>query len=139
MGQSLQKCSKISLVKKDDAGSYLSVYTDAQTIEGVVMAVARLKQAFPSLEKGFYNILTDRVKEKGLTDAQIMDSVNHVIDTCEYPTPVIGKFLSWDKKRDLLTYNDMCKLAQESSGAIWKSYDIIENKGVKFWAKKQQI
>ena len=134
MGQSLQKCSKISLVKKDDVGSYLSVYTDAQTIEGVVMAVARLKQAFPSLEKGFYNILTDRVKEKGLTDAQIMDSVNHVIDTCEYPTPVIGKFLGYDKKQRLYTYNEISDLVHK--GESMDYFEIKEVEGKKWWVRK---
>lgn len=95
-------------------------------------------QAFPDLEEGFYNVLTDRIKEKGFTDMQILDAVNNVIDTCEYPRPVVGKFLSWDKKEPLLTYNQMTKMVDESGAGVWKAYDTVKVDGVTFWKMKTE-
>lgn len=122
------------MVKTDSDGCYLSVYNDEQTMKGIVCAIARIKQAFPNLEEGFYNILTDRVKEKGLTDSQIMDAVNNVIDTCEYPTPVIGKFLNFDKKQRLYTYNELSNLV--SQGESMSYFEIKDVGGKKWWVRK---
>lgn len=133
-GNGLQKCYKTNLVKKDEKGMYLSLYSDEQTIKGVVTAIARLKQAFPALEDGFYNVLTDRVKEKGLTDNQFMDAINYVIDTCEYPTPVIGKFLSYDKKQRLYTYNEISEFVHKGENMDY--FEIKEVNGKKWWVRK---
>lgn len=79
----------------------------------------------------------NRVKEKGLTDQQIMDSVNNVIDTCEYPTPVIGKFLSFDKKMRLYTYNEI--LTKVDQGESFNYYQAKEIEGIKWWIKKDEL
>ena len=126
-----------SLVIRDEGKHYLSIYNDQQTTKGVINAIARVKQAFPSLEDGFYKILMSRVKEKGLTDQQIMDSVNNVIDTCEYPTPVIGKFLSFDKKMRLYTYNEI--LTKVDQGESFSYYQVKEIEGIKWWIKKDEL
>lgn len=95
-------------------------------------------QAFPDLDEVFYNVLTDRIKEKGFTDMQLFDAVNNVIDTCEYPRPVVGKFLSWDKKEPLFTHAQMIKMVEESGAYIWKSYDTVKVNEVTFWKKKTE-
>ena len=92
--------------------------------------------AFPSLDKCFYDILTDRVIEKGMTDKQIMDAVNNVIDTCEYPTPVIGKFLSYDKKKQLFTYNQFAEMNMQ--GEKLKYFDTIEINEVRYYYRKEE-
>lgn len=136
MSQELSTISSTNSIIKQGDNHYVSLYTDTLTKKGIATATARLMQAFPELDTGFYNILTDRVLEKGFTDMQFLDAVNNVIDTCEYPKPVIGKFLSWDKKETLLTYNQMVNMAQEIGGSVWKAYDVIKIDGATFWKKK---
>ena len=136
MGTSLQKCSTINLIKSENGNKYLSIYNDEQTKEGIITAVARVKMAFPNLDKSFYDILTDRVIEKGMSDKQIMDSVNNVIDTCEYPTPVIGKFLGFDKKKQLYTYAQFAEMNMQ--GEKLEYFETTEINGVKYFYRKNE-
>lgn len=73
-------------------------YTDNLTTQGIIDNVKRIKLAFPDLPLGFYDILTLRLKEKNFTDMQFEDSINYVIDNCEYPKPTIAQFLKYVRK-----------------------------------------
>jgi len=58
----------------------------------------KIKHAFPSLQKEFYDVLCDRLKEHEFSDERLLKAVNHVIDTCIYPIPVIANFIIFDKE-----------------------------------------
>jgi len=64
-----------------------------------------IKKAFPSLPLSFYDIFIERLKANGFTDDRFKEAVNHVIDTCKYPTPTIGNFISF-KKRNIIGENN---------------------------------
>jgi hypothetical protein len=57
----------------------------------------KIKNSFPSLSAGFYDILCDRLKANNFTDEKLQNAVNHVIDTCIYPIPTIANFISFNK------------------------------------------
>lgn len=63
------------------------------TPEETTKQVVRIKKAFPSLPKGFYEILLEQAKELDMTDAQFRKATNNVINTSQYPTPTIGQFI----------------------------------------------
>ena len=65
-----------------------------------------------------------------------MDAVNNVIDTCEYPTPVIGKFLSYDKKKQLFTYAQFAEMNMQ--GEKLKYFNTIEINGVRYYYRKEE-
>ena len=69
------------------------------TIECIVINVEKIRQAFPNLTKDFYDILCERLKAHNFTDEELSDAVNHVIDTCKYPTPTIAEFISFIKEQ----------------------------------------
>lgn len=115
----------------------ISLYIDELTTQGIVSGIKRIKLAFPQLESGFYDVLTDMVREDQFTDQRFKDSVDHVIRTCVYPQPTIAQFLSFDRKVKILTYNDMCKLVVEFGRTIWEDYNIVDMpSGKKGWIKK---
>jgi len=60
--------------------------------------MGRIKFAFPALPVEFYDILCERLKEKGFDDARLSTVVNGVIDTCKYPTPTIAHFMMYDEE-----------------------------------------
>ena len=60
--------------------------------------MAKIKNAFPNLPVEFYDVLCERLKEKGFDDERIIKTVNGVIDTCKYPTPTIAHFITYDKE-----------------------------------------
>ena len=121
-------------VQKIDGCNYLSVYKDEfNPIEGVKQ-LKRVQVAFPSLPNGFFDMFLDRLKEKKFSTQRLIDSINHVIDTCQYPTPTLAQFLSFDKRTRLYTYNEVC--IEIDKGDSFKYYEIREIKGVKWWVRK---
>ena len=95
------------LLINDDSGCFLSVYSGELKTESVAQNVAKIKAAFPALPKEFFKLFIDRVKDKGFTSERLTDAVNHVIDNCQYPTPTLANFLSFDKRVKVFDYNQL--------------------------------
>jgi len=97
-------------------------------------------KAFPALNNDFIDVLHRRIKEKNFSDTRLIDAVNHVIDTCVYPTPTVASFIGFNKYTELLTYGDMMKgLADDKD--IFNRYDTVKIEGVTkaMYAKKEDI
>jgi hypothetical protein len=62
--------------------------------------IAKIKKAFPALPVEFYDILCEKIKEHNFTDHRLVKAVNHVIDSCIYPTPTIAQFITFDKDNE---------------------------------------
>jgi hypothetical protein len=88
-----------------------------------------IAKAFPQLPEGFYEVLNRRLKEKEFTDNRLMDAVNYVVDTCQYPVPAIANFISYDKNVQVLTYADLVKQLNDDRGS-WDYYDQIKVPGI---------
>jgi hypothetical protein len=113
----LQKSSTVLLTKSSD-GHELSIYKGELTQKELARNVARVKAAFPSLPPEFYQLLIDRLKEKGFSDDRLSDAVNNVIDHCQYPTPTLANFLSWDKRVKILTYQELCTMVTKGEASF---------------------
>lgn len=96
----------------------------------------RLKKAFPALPSGFYDILLDRVKELGFTDARLKDAVNHLIDNFTYPSPSIANIVGFDKRVKLLTYSDMLEEVNKTGRAMDLDHVKVKKNGKLFWISK---
>jgi hypothetical protein len=106
-----------SISRKDNE---ISVYRGSLTDSNIVIELAKAKIAFPALPVDFFNMLSDRLKANGFTDDRLRDAVDHVIDTCLYPTPTIANFISFDKKIKLYTYDEYCKFCAEGVGGNYQ-------------------
>jgi len=97
--------------------------------------VARIKNAFPALPNGFYDVFTDMIKDYGFCDSRLTDAVRNVIATCVYPTPTIANFISWDRTFKVFTYEEMLKKSSEFGNEIWTSYRAVQfkNRAKKVW------
>ena len=134
VGTTLQKSSK-SLLKKQDNEYSLSTYSGELTQESIVKSVAKVKAAFPALPKEFYSVFIERLREKGFTDERLKDAVNNVIDNCQYPTPTLANFLSFDKRVKLYSYSEMCSKVQPGMSST-EIFDKIKIDGNLFWVRK---
>ena len=105
--------------------------------------IAKIKFAFPSLPLEFYDVLSDRIKAQGFSDARLQDAVNHVIDTCHYPTPTIADFISFDKKFKVFTHEEMLKKLDDygQDKKFWDSYKSIKlpNRPKRVWIHVNDI
>lgn len=123
---SLRK-SSTELLQYDPAEgcNMLSVYRGELKQETVAKSVAKIKAAFPALTPEFFKLLIDRFKEKEFTDERLIDAVNSVIDNCQYPTPTMANFLSFDKRVKVLSYDELCNIVTRHE-ATFDSYTRIK-------------
>ena len=136
MQSSLQKhSSNILAVRNENGEKTITVYTGELTPETVLTSIKKIKATFPALSNDFYDIFMERVKDKGFSDQRLKDAVNHVIDTCQYPTPTLANFLSFDKRVKLYDYNQFCSLVTEGK-ASWGAYDRIKGNGSIYFVSK---
>jgi hypothetical protein len=126
-----------ALVSISDSEASLSVYHGNITQENFVSCVARIRVAFPDLDRGFYQLLKERIREKGFSDQRLTDAVNHVIDTCPYPTPTLANFLSFDKRVKLITYQELCTLIGKGE-ATMDAYERMRINGKVFFVRKDE-
>ncbi len=94
----------------------ISIYKGALTTQGWIKGLKLIKLTFPTLFPGFHDVLAERLKANGFSNERFLDSVNHVIDTCTYPTPTIADFISFDRKIKTYTYGQYCDLCDQGDG-----------------------
>lgn len=110
--------------------SELSLYKGVLSTPCVIAEVSKIKFAFPSLPEGFYEIFSQRIVDNGFNDDRLKDAVNHVIDTCIYPTPTIAQFISWDKKVKVYKYPEIVKMVEDGDPKAFERYKRIEMEGL---------
>ena len=130
----LQKSYSQSLIP-DESGEYsISLYTGELQPKTVAENVAKIKAAFPALKPEYFSLFIDRLKDKGFSDQRLIDSVNNVIDNCQYPTPTLANFLSFDRRAKIYNYQEMCNVV--SSNHLKPDYfSKIRINGKLFWVK----
>lgn len=74
---------------------------------------AKIQVAFPSLDKLFFTILTERVIKNGFTEQRLKDATEYLIDNFKYPKPSIAEIINFDKKLKLYSHNEVVILIEE--------------------------
>jgi hypothetical protein len=121
----------LSPVRTTSEGSTVTIYVpDEISIQAQIEAVKTLKNAFPALPMGFYDIMIDRMRANGFNEQRLMDAVANVIDTCVYPTPTIATLISWDRRVKLYTWAEVTDMIDK--GAKMSDFIIREYNGEKF-------
>lgn len=133
---SLFQGTQNSIIHKTETHFEISLYKDEPANDELIkQSCEKLSYAFPQLEKGFYAIFIDRIKDKKMTCKQLKDAVNHVIDTCVYPTPTIANFTNFDKKMKLYNYAQLSEFL--CKGEVVKDFEKFYVEGIKkpFWIR----
>lgn len=68
-----------------------------------------MRDEIPDLPTGYYDILTERLKENQFTDQRLKDAVDNVIDTCTYFKPTIADVIGFDIKKEVYRYSERIK------------------------------
>ena len=130
----MQKSSTQSLVLDENGEYSISLYAGELKQKTVAESVAKIKAAFPALKPEYFSLFIDRLKDRGFSDQRLIDSVNNVIDNCQYPTPTLANFLSFDKRAKIYNYQEMCNVV--SSNHLKPDYfSKIRINGKLFWVK----
>jgi hypothetical protein len=121
----LQKLSRANLPLKSEDGYTLSVYSGELSTLCIIDQVKKIKMAFPALPTGFYDLLTDRIRDLGFSNERLTDAVNNLIDTCVYPHPTIANIISWDRRIKLYTYLGITELVHHQGAGVWDNYKRV--------------
>jgi hypothetical protein len=122
----LPKSSEVIQIKNNE----ISLYKGELTTPVIINSVSRIRNAFPALPEGFYEVFSDRIKDSGFTDARLIDAVNSVIDNCVYPTPTIAQFISFDKRIKVFKYSEIVKMVDDGDMNAFNRYNRIEFEGL---------
>jgi hypothetical protein len=123
-------------IKRSETGEFsLSKYSPGHLEpELMIKQIHKAKCAFPANPPEFWDVLMDRLIEKGFTNERLRDAVDYVIDTCQYPTPTAANFLSYDRLEKLYTYNEVCDMVTRDGYDMKKCFEKVQ--GTKFFKIK---
>ncbi len=106
----------------------VSVYQNGTlTPEVLVREMRRLRDAFPALPQPFFELLAQRVRDKRFSNSRFTDAVNHIIDTCQYPQPMLASILGYDRRVKLYTHQQV--LTMVSNGYRWDDFAKVRMNG----------
>lgn len=78
----------------------------------------KLKEAFPDLSTGFFDMLQDRLKANNFNDQRLEYAINKVIDECIYPKPTIAQIIQHDKTIKTYSYNEVLEIHNKTGNAF---------------------
>lgn len=134
---SSSEIDSIQAVVNTNEGSFISAYTPGLLSDRTGLEITnKVRHAFPSITTEFLRLLVSRMRSENFSDERATDAVNHVIDTCEYPLPTIARFLSFDRRKRVFSYNEMLLFLSQNQGFTTKHFEIIEIGGKKVWSLK---
>lgn len=125
---------------KDSSGQMaVSLYRDNEASpRDIAISMKRLELAFPKMEKGFFDLLAERVIANGFTASRLKDAVNHVLDNFQYKELNISDIIRFDRRVKLYTYSEVCQLVT-SGKAVWEDFEKREINGTVFRIKKTDL
>jgi hypothetical protein len=126
-----------NILRNEDGSMQISIYGKGElSPETYSNNIKRIRVAFPSLQKDFYDILSERIIAKQFTDERFSDAVDYVIDNCKYPCPSIADFMTYDSGYKLYTYAEILKMMDNVGSSVWNDFRPIEIKGISktLWA-----
>lgn len=138
----LQKASQPALpaqkrVYESDKGVQLSIYSDAAASDNeIAMQMARLKVAFPKMDRNFFDLLAERVVCNGFTGKRLADAVNFLIDGFRYKELSIADVIHFDRSVKLYTGREF--VSMQTKGYHPDEFDFVEKNGAKMWFLKEE-
>lgn len=127
----------IQAVVNTNEGAFISAYTPGSLSDRTGLEITNMvRHAFPSITTEFLRLLVSRMRAENFSDERATDAVNHVIDTCEYPLPTIARFLSFDRRKRVFSYNEMLLFLSQNQGFTTNHFEILEIGGKKVWSLK---
>lgn len=128
-------------VKTEGDGYALTIYTDRKADEtSWAVQAARISAVFPKMRGNapFLNELCRAVIRNNMTEKQLSDAIDRLIETCSYPTFSIADIVSYDKRVPLMDYGEYCRRTTEGVNR-GEDFETVKIDGKCYWALKSDI
>lgn len=97
----------------------ISLYNDTPAQPRVIAEqLAKLKSAFPAMEKEFISVLSERVAKNAISENRLKDAVGYLIDTFKYKQPSISDVIGYDRRIKLFNYKEVCSLVNKGEASF---------------------
>jgi hypothetical protein len=113
------------LVEKPDHCE-LSIFKGS--ISKAVMAeqLNRIKSHFPSVDEKYLTELKEDFIRYKFSNERIIESVDNVIRTCKYPSPLMSNFLTFDKIIKFYTYAQFSDKIINKDKTLYKTHTMVK-------------
>lgn len=129
----------MAITKDSSGGMAVSLYRDNEASpRDIAISIKRLELAFPKMERGFFDLLAERIIANGFTAERLKDAVNHVLDNFQYKELNISDIIRFDRRAKLYTYSEVCQLVTAGKAA-WDDFERREINGTVFRIKKADL
>lgn len=122
----------------------LSVYQKGTVTPDIFASgVKTLMDAYPKLNKNWYSVLREMIKDEKFSNERFSDAIKHCIKHCQYPEPTISNIINYDKHVKVYTYSELLSIKREASAIeremFLKEFDMIDVNGEIRYAKKEEV
>ncbi len=117
----------------------ISVYF-GETVKPEVIAgeTAKILVSFPSLDKLFFTVLTERLIKNNFTEQRLKDAVGYLLDNFHYQKPTIADIINFDKKIKLYSYHDVVFIITKNEARFEDFYKHWIGDTL-YWVKKSEV
>jgi len=98
--------------------------------------VAKLFIAFPKMDTGFWDLLSERIVANGFTKERLKNAVEYVLDNFAYKELNISDIIRFDKRVKLYTFNELYKIEGQVPHPDYEKRIINEKV---FYVKKNDL
>lgn len=140
MQKSFTNTSKTEIIRGNDY-SQVSIYHKGAkaTQEQLIRNIAKLEMAFPKMQRDFFKILLERIDANNFSNKRLENAVNYVIDKFQYKELNVADIISWDRKINIYTYEQICNLIHKSMIKGFEDTETREINGTKYWVLKRDL
>ena len=140
MQKSFSNTSKTEIIRSNDYCQVSIYHKGAKaTQEQLIRNIAKLEMAFPKMQRDFFKILLERIDANNFSNKRLENAVNYVIDRFQYKELNVADIISWDRKINIYTYQQVCNLIQKSLIKGFEDTEIREINGTKYWVLKRDL
>jgi hypothetical protein len=116
----------------------VSLYADESVTETqIAIQMAKLKVAFPKMERVFFDLLAERIIDSDFTEQRLIDATSHVLDNFQYKELNVADIIRFDRCVKLYTGREF--VAAQMNGRHCSEFEMREVDGVKFWILKADL
>ena len=140
MQKSCSNTFKTEIIRNNDCCQVSIYHKGAKaTQEQLTRNIAKLEMAFPKMQRDFFKILLERIDANNFSNKRLENAVNYVIDKFQYKELNVADIISWDRKINIYTYQQICNLIQKSLIKGFDDTEIREINGTKYWVLKRDL
>jgi len=114
----------------------MSLYSDNLTPDCVVVELKKLEINFPTIDKLFIDLLSERLVANNFTNKRLRDAVAYLIDNFKYQKPKVSDIIGFDKKIKIYTYYEIYSMIEKGESSGFEEFEKVEINGVIYRIKK---